>query len=74
MRAVPSQAQLQAEVTAINALILAIANHKVTSGEWNGRMYRLHNLLDLKKLRDQLETELAGAGVGRQSRQIVPRG
>ena len=70
----PNQTQLQAEVTAINKLILEILTHVATRGQWNGREYTLHNLSELKKLRDALEGELAQVDVGRQVRTIVPRG
>ena len=69
----PDKTQLEAEIVAINALILDISKRRTTSGEWNGKMYRLHNLRDLHDIRSDLEAQLVGDGVGRQSRQIVPR-
>lgn len=71
----PSKTQLEAEVEAINKLILDILKRRAVRGKWNGREYTLHNLSDLKKLRDDLEAELGLVdGTGRQVRSIVPRG
>lgn len=69
------KAQLQAELTAVNALILEILSRRATSGEWNGRQYTLHNLSELKDFRDAIEAELGQVDAGGRSvRTIVPRG